>query len=45
MDWVTGDDAAQAFYQHYGFMPLASVGRRLFLPLAEIAVLLRYRLD
>jgi hypothetical protein len=39
MEWVTGDDAAQAFYQHYGFMPLASVGRRLFLPLAEIAVL------
>jgi GNAT superfamily N-acetyltransferase len=35
------DDAAQAFYQHYGFMPLASVGRRLFLPLAEIAVLFR----
>jgi GNAT superfamily N-acetyltransferase len=35
------DDAAQAFYQHYGFMPLASAGRRLSLPLAEIAVLFR----
>jgi GNAT superfamily N-acetyltransferase len=35
------DDAAQAFYQRYGFMPLAGAGRRLFLPLAEIALLFR----
>jgi predicted GNAT family N-acyltransferase len=35
------DDAAQAFYQRYDFMPLASGGRRLFLPLAEIAMLFR----
>lgn len=32
------DDAARAFYQRYRFMPLT--GRRLFLPLAEIAKLL-----
>ncbi|MBI5439862.1 MAG: GNAT family N-acetyltransferase [Deltaproteobacteria bacterium] len=31
------DEAAQAFYEHYGFRPLPSAGRRLFLPLAEIA--------
>lgn len=31
------DDAAQAFYERYGFMRLPSAGRRLFLPLAEIA--------
>jgi GNAT superfamily N-acetyltransferase len=31
------DDAAQAFYQHYRFQPLAGGGRRLFLPVAEIA--------
>src|SRR4051812_1311728 len=35
------DDAAQAFYQRYGLMPLTSGGRRLFLPLAEIAMLFR----
>jgi predicted GNAT family N-acyltransferase len=35
------DDAAQEFYQHYGFMLLAEGGRRLFLPLAEIAQLFR----
>jgi predicted GNAT family N-acyltransferase len=33
------DDAAQAFYQHYRFARLSSAGRRLFLPLAEIAAL------
>jgi predicted GNAT family N-acyltransferase len=33
------DDAAQTFYQHYRFMLLPSAGRRLFLPLAEIAAL------
>jgi predicted GNAT family N-acyltransferase len=33
------DDAAQAFYERYGFMRLPSAGRRLFLPLAEIAAL------
>jgi len=31
------DDAAQTFYERYGFMLLPSAGRRLFLPLAEIA--------
>ena len=35
------DDAAAAFYQRYGFLPLASAGRRLFLTLAEIAMLFR----
>jgi len=33
------DDPAQAFYEHYRFMLLPSAGRRLFLPLAEIAAL------
>jgi predicted GNAT family N-acyltransferase len=33
------DDAAQAFYERYRFMRLPSAGRRLFLPLAEIAAL------
>lgn len=33
------DDAAQAFYEHYGFRLLPSAGRRLFLTLAEIASL------
>lgn len=33
------DDAAQAFYEHYRFLRLPSAGRRLFLPLAEIAAL------
>jgi predicted GNAT family N-acyltransferase len=31
------DDAAQAFYERYRFMRLSSAGRKLFLPLAEIA--------
>jgi predicted GNAT family N-acyltransferase len=31
------DDAAQAFYERYRFIRLPSAGRRLFLPLAEIA--------
>ena len=31
------DDAAQAFYEKYRFLPLPGPGRRLFLPLAEIA--------
>ncbi len=33
------DDAAQAFYERYRFLRLPSAGRRLFLPLAEIAAL------
>ena len=33
------DDAAMAFYERYSFMRLTSTGRRLFLPLAEIAAL------
>jgi hypothetical protein len=33
------DDAAQAFYAHYRFFQLKGTGRRLFLPLAEIAAL------
>jgi hypothetical protein len=33
------DDTAQAFYERYRFIRLSSVGRRLFLPLAEIAAL------
>jgi predicted GNAT family N-acyltransferase len=31
------DEAAQTFYEHYRFLPMTSAGRRLFLPLAEIA--------
>lgn len=31
------DEPAQAFYEHYGFRRLPSAGRRLFLPLAEVA--------
>lgn len=31
------DDAAASFYTAYDFMPLTSGGRRLFLPMAEIA--------
>ncbi len=31
------DETAQAFYELYGFRRLPSAGRRLFLPLAEIA--------
>jgi GNAT superfamily N-acetyltransferase len=30
-------ESAGAFYRQYGFRPLPSAGRRLFLPLAEIA--------
>jgi predicted GNAT family N-acyltransferase len=30
-------DAARAFYERYGFMGLPGPGRRLYLPLAEIA--------
>jgi GNAT superfamily N-acetyltransferase len=33
------DAAAAAFYQHYRFLPLAEGGRRLFVPMAEIAKL------
>lgn len=33
------DDSAQAFYERYRFIRLPSAGRRLFLPLAEIAAL------
>ena len=33
------DDAAIAFYERYRFMRLTSAGRRLFLPIAEIAAL------
>jgi len=33
------DDTAAAFYERYRFMRLPSAGRRLFLPLAEIAAL------
>ena len=33
------DNSAQAFYEHYRFLQLAGTGRRLFLPLAEIAML------
>jgi predicted GNAT family N-acyltransferase len=33
------DDAAQVFYERYRFMRLPSAGRRLFLPLPEIAAL------
>ena len=35
------DDAAQAFYERYRFVRLPGVGRRLFLPVAEIAALFR----
>lgn len=35
------DDAAHSFYEHYRFMALPSAGRRLFLPMAEIAALFR----
>ena len=35
------DDAAQAFYERYRFIPLPSAGRRRFLPLAEIAALFK----
>jgi ribosomal protein S18 acetylase RimI-like enzyme len=31
------DEAAQAFYARYGFRPLTRTGRRLFLPMAEVA--------
>ena len=34
-------DAAQAFYERYGFIPLPQAPRRLFLPLATIALLFR----
>jgi ribosomal protein S18 acetylase RimI-like enzyme len=33
------DEAAVAFYTRYGFLPLVEGGRRLFLPMAEIAKL------
>ena len=33
------DAAAQAFYEHYRFIKLSSAGRRLFLPVTEIAML------
>jgi ribosomal protein S18 acetylase RimI-like enzyme len=31
------DDSAEAFYRHYGFQALPPPGRRLLLPVAEIA--------
>lgn len=34
------NETAQSFYEKYGFVRLPSAGRRLFLPLAEIAALL-----
>jgi ribosomal protein S18 acetylase RimI-like enzyme len=34
------NDRARTFYERYCFMPLTNGGRRLFLPLAEIAKLL-----
>ena len=33
------DETAQAFYERYRFIRLSSTGRRLFLPLAEVAAL------
>jgi GNAT superfamily N-acetyltransferase len=33
------DDKAERFYRRYRFIPLATVGRRLFVPMAEIAKL------
>lgn len=33
------DDIAMVFYARYGFLPLRSDGRRLFLPMAEVAKL------
>ena len=33
------DNSAQAFYEQYRFLKLTSTGRRLFMPLAEIATL------
>ena len=33
------DEVAQSFYEHYRFRRLTSAGRRLFLPIAEIAAL------
>jgi predicted GNAT family N-acyltransferase len=33
------DGVAQSFYEHYRFRRLTSAGRRLFLPIAEIAAL------
>ena len=35
----TKDDQAAAFYARYRFLPLAQGGRRLFVPMAEIAKL------
>ena len=31
------DEAAGAFYRAYDFLPLDNAGRRLFLPMAEVA--------
>jgi len=36
---VDAKDDAAAFYERYRFMRLSRRGRRLFLPLAEIALL------
>ena len=33
------DDAAQAFYQHFDFMPLQQQPRRLFFPMSMIKAL------
>jgi ribosomal protein S18 acetylase RimI-like enzyme len=33
------DDAAAAFYRRYGLLPFTADGRRLFLPMAEVAKL------
>jgi predicted GNAT family N-acyltransferase len=35
------DEAAQTFYERYRFLKLPSAGRRLFLPVAEIAAMFR----
>jgi predicted GNAT family N-acyltransferase len=35
------DEVAQTFYERYRFLKLVSAGRRLFLPLAEIAMLFK----
>ena len=36
------DDAAEAFYRHFSFLPLQQQPRRLFLPMKAIAGLFDY---
>ena len=36
----TKDEAAAAFYDHFGFLPLNALGSRLFLPMKTVAALL-----